>query len=68
MDYIGALESALGITAQKNMMPMQPGDVPMTSADTSELAAWVGFAPDTDVRDGVKRFVEWYLAYHGRND
>ena len=68
MDYIGALESAQGITAEKNMMPMQPGDVPMTSADTAELAAWVGFAPDTDVRDGVQRFVDWYLAYHGRND
>lgn len=68
MDYIGALESALGLTAKKNMMPMQPGDVPMTNADTSELAKWVGFAPDTDVRDGVKRFAEWYLAYHGKND
>lgn len=68
MDYIGALEAALGITAKKNMMPIQPGDVPATSADTSELFKWVGFAPDTDVRDGVKRFVEWYLAYHGRND
>ncbi|MEC8269896.1 MAG: NAD-dependent epimerase [Pseudomonadota bacterium] len=68
MDYIGALESALGITAEKNMMSMQPGDVPMTSAETTELADWVGFAPDTDVRDGVQRFVDWYLAYHGRND
>ena len=68
MDYIGALEAALGITAKKNRMPMQPGDVPATSADTSELLKWVGFAPDTDVRDGVKRFAEWYLAYHGRND
>jgi len=68
MDYIGALEEALGITAKKNMMPMQPGDVPATSADTSELKDWVGFAPNTDVREGVRRFVEWYLAYHGRND
>ena len=68
MDYIGALEDALGVTAKKNMMPMQPGDVPATSADTTELFKWVGFAPNTDVRDGVKSFVEWYLAYHGRND
>ena len=68
MDYIGALESALGITAEKNLMPMQPGDVPATSADTSELKDWVGFAPNTDVRDGVKRFVDWYIAYYGRND
>ena len=68
MDYIGALESALGITAEKNLMPMQPCDVPATSADTSELKDWVGFAPNTDVRDGVKRFVDWYIAYYGRND
>ena len=68
MDYIGALESALGITAEKNLMPMQPGDVPATSADTSELKDWVGFAPNTDVRDGVKRFVDWYIAYYGHND
>ena len=68
MDYIGALETALGVTAEKNMMPMQPGDVPATSADTSELADWVGFAPDTDVRIGVQRFVDWYVSYFGRND
>ena len=67
MDYIGALEDALGMTAEKNMMPMQPGDVPATSADTSELRDWVGFAPDTDVRDGVQRFVDWYISYYGRN-
>ena len=49
------------------MMPMQPGDVPATSADTTELRDWVDFAPNTDVRDGVKKFVDWYVAYHGRN-
>ncbi|CAI8235843.1 MAG: UDP-N-acetylglucosamine 4-epimerase [SAR116 cluster bacterium] len=67
MDYIAALEDALGMTAEKNMMPMQPGDVPATSADTSELRDWVGFAPNTDVRDGVQRFVDWYIGYYGRN-
>ena len=67
MDYIGALEDALGMTVEKNMMPMQPGDVPATSADTSELRDWVGFAPNTDVRDGVQRFVDWYIGYYGRN-
>ena len=67
MDYIAALEEALGITAEKNMMPMQPGDVPATSADTTELRDWVDFAPNTNVRDGVKKFVDWYVAYHGRN-
>jgi UDP-glucuronate 4-epimerase len=67
MDYIGALERALGISASMNMMEMQPGDVPATSADTSALRDWVGFAPDTRVEDGVARFAEWYLNYYGRN-
>jgi len=65
MDYISALESALGRPAQKNFLPMQPGDVPATSADTSELDAWVGFRPDTPVREGVLRFVQWYREHYG---
>ncbi|MDC3234747.1 NAD-dependent epimerase [Candidatus Puniceispirillum sp.] len=68
MDYIGALETALGVTAEKNFMPMQPGDVPATSADTSDLAKWVGFQPNTPVADGVKRFADWYLAYYRKKD
>ena len=68
MDYIAALERAMGITAQKNMMEMQPGDVPATNADTSALREWVGFAPDTAVDVGIDRFVEWYLNYYGRNE
>jgi UDP-glucuronate 4-epimerase len=63
-DYIGALEDALGRKAQKNYLPMQPGDVPATSANTDELDAWVGFKPRTPVREGVRRFVEWYRAYY----
>jgi UDP-glucuronate 4-epimerase len=68
MDYIGALESALGVTAKKNFLPMQPGDLPATSADTSELGKWVGFQPDTVVNFGVQKFAEWYLAYYHEND
>lgn len=64
MDYIHALETALGIEAKKNFMPMQPGDVPMTSADTRELDDWVGFKPNTRVIDGVKRFVDWYREFY----
>ena len=67
MDYIDALESELGIEAKKNFMPMQPGDVPATSADTTELGKWVGFQPDTKVREGVQHFVDWYIGYHGQN-
>ncbi len=62
-DMIGALESALGREAVRNYLPMQPGDVLATWADTSLLQALTGFCPRTDYRDGVKRFVEWYLEY-----
>jgi UDP-glucuronate 4-epimerase len=64
-EYIAALEEALGRTAARNYLPMQPGDVPATSADTRELDAWVGFKPATPVREGVGRFVEWYRAFYG---
>ena len=65
MDYIEAIELALGQTAVKNYLPMQPGDVPATAANTDELDAWVGFKPGTEVRVGVERFVTWYRQYHG---
>ena len=64
MDYIGALESAMGIEAQKNYLPIQPGDVPATSANTAELNAWVGFKPNTAVTEGVARFADWYRSYY----
>lgn len=64
LDYIQALENALGITAKKNYLLMQPGDVPATSANTDELTAWVGFKPNTSVHSGVTRFVEWYRGYY----
>ena len=68
MDYIGVLEAALGVTARKNFMPMQPGDVPATSADKNELWKWVGFQPNTPVVDGVQKFADWYLTYYQKND
>jgi UDP-glucuronate 4-epimerase len=64
MDYIRALEKASGIEAKKNFLPMQPGDVPATSADTSELEKWVGFKPNTRVQDGVARFFAWYKDHY----
>lgn len=64
MDYITALEGALGLIAQKNYLPMQPGDVPATSANTDELNAWIGFKPDTAVQEGVAKFVDWYRSYY----
>ena len=64
MDYIGALEQELGIEAIKEFLPMQPGDVPATSADTRELEDWVGFHPNTAVADGVANFVKWYRDFY----
>ena len=64
MEYITALEQALGVTARKNMLPMQPGDVMDTSADTAELYRDIGFKPETSVEEGVKRFVDWYKAFY----
>lgn len=64
MDYITALEEALGMEAQKNMMPIQPGDVLETSADTKPLYDMVGFRPQTSFKQGVKNFVDWYKAYY----
>ncbi|MFM8525479.1 MAG: NAD-dependent epimerase [Cyanobacteriota bacterium] len=65
MKYIEAIENALGITAEKVFLPMQPGDVQATAADTSALEAWTGFRPNTRVRDGVARFVAWYRGFYG---
>ncbi|HZX32844.1 MAG TPA: NAD-dependent epimerase [Rhodocyclaceae bacterium] len=64
LDFIGAIESALGMTAEKRLLPMQDGDVPATYADTQALADWVGFAPATSVEEGVRRFVAWYRDYY----
>jgi UDP-glucuronate 4-epimerase len=60
MDYIEAIEQALGKTALKRLLPMQPGDVHETHADPSLLVALTGYKPTTQVRDGVKAFVDWY--------
>ncbi|WP_437890521.1 NAD-dependent epimerase [Phytobacter sp. V91] len=64
MDYITALEEALGIEAQKNMLPIQPGDVLETSADTRALYEVTGFKPQTSVKQGVKNFVDWYRGFY----
>lgn len=63
MEFIEAIEAALGTTAAKNFLPLQPGDVPATRADVSELEAWTGFRPGTPVREGVEHFVRWYRDY-----
>lgn len=62
--YIEVLEQELGKKAEMNLLPLQPGDVPDTSADVRALADAVGYRPDTPVEVGVKRFVEWYRSYY----
>lgn len=64
-DYIAALEAALGRKAEKELLPMQPGDMPDTFADVGDLAADLGYRPVVSVREGVARFVEWYLGFYG---
>ena len=64
MDYIAALEGALKITARKQMLPIQPGDMHSTSADTRALQAWVGFSPAMPVATGVQHFVDWYRSFY----
>lgn len=59
-EFITAIESATGRKAQRNPMPMQPGDVPSTWADASLVEALVGELPRTDIRDGIQKFVDWY--------
>ncbi len=65
MRYIEVLEQCLGKKAVMDMLPMQPGDVPATYADTADLERDVGFRPATPVETGIARFVEWYKTYHG---
>jgi len=60
MDYIAALEKAMGRTAEKILMPMQPGDVRKTWADTRDLEALVGYRPQTTIEEGVAAFIDWY--------
>jgi UDP-glucuronate 4-epimerase len=65
MDFIGAIEAALGQEARKNMLPLQQGDVPATYADIDDLVRDAGFQPSTPIQKGIARFIEWYRDYYG---
>ena len=65
MRFIAVMEEALGRKVEMNMLPMQPGDVKATWADTSDLVAVTGWKPETTIEDGVRRFVQWYQAFYG---
>jgi UDP-glucuronate 4-epimerase len=64
MDYISAIEKALGKTAIKELLPLQPGDVPDTFANVDDLVEQFHYKPATNVQDGIQRFVDWYLNYY----
>ncbi|MDY0062176.1 MAG: NAD-dependent epimerase [Myxococcota bacterium] len=65
LDYIEAIEQALGRQAERRLLPLQPGDVPATWADVSELVRDFDYRPSTPVQEGIRRFVEWYRWFYG---
>ena len=66
LKFIEVLEDCLGKKAEKNLLPMQPGDVPGSYADVEDLVNDVGFKPSTPIEKGIKKFVEWYLDYYSK--
>ena len=64
LTLIEVIEQSLGCKAEKNMLPIQPGDVPATYADVDDLIRDVGFQPKTPIEEGVRKFVDWYRSYH----
>lgn len=66
MEFVAAIEAATGKSAQKRLMPMQPGDVPATWADATMIETLTGPLPRTEIGDGVRRFVDWYRGYYGK--
>ncbi len=65
MRYIEVIEECLGRKAQKNLLPLQPGDVPETFADIDDLVRDVGYRPATPIEVGVRSFVDWFCEYYG---
>jgi UDP-glucuronate 4-epimerase len=65
LHFIEVIEAAMGKTVKKNFLPMQPGDVPTTYADVSDLMDDVGFQPNTPIEQGIAKFVDWYRSYYG---
>jgi UDP-glucuronate 4-epimerase len=65
-EVVRLIEEALGKPAVRELLPMQPGDVPQTCADASDLAHAVGFRPNTPIAEGVRRFVDWFLEFRSK--
>jgi UDP-glucuronate 4-epimerase len=68
MDFITAIENKLGKTIQKNMLPIQPGDVPATYADVTDLVEDLKYKPATPIQQGIDNFVDWYLEFFKKDE
>ena len=68
MDFIEAIENKIGKKAQKNLMPLQAGDVPSTYANVDDLVADLGYKPQTSIEEGINNFIDWYMEFFGVND
>jgi len=66
MDFIEEIERQLGKKAQMNLLPLQPGDVPASHADVTDLMEDLGYKPATSIRDGIAEFVKWYRGFYGQ--
>ena len=66
MEFIDTIENVLGKKAKKEFLPMQPGDVPSTFADIEDLVSDIGFKPNTPIKAGIQKFVEWYIQYYNK--
>jgi UDP-glucuronate 4-epimerase len=64
LEFVEAIEKKLGVTAEKNFLPMQPGDVKATFADVADLMQYIGYKPGTSIENGVHQFIDWYKAYY----
>jgi len=64
MEFIETIEKAVGKKAKKNLLPMQPGDVPSTWADTTDLEKDLGYKPKVDLKEGIENFVNWYKCFY----
>tara|TARA_Y100000589_G_scaffold331421_1_gene384893 strand:- start:7094 stop:8116 length:1023 start_codon:yes stop_codon:yes gene_type:complete len=65
-NYIKAIEENLGIKAKKELLPMQPGDVPATSSDCTSLESYINYKPNTSIEDGIGKFISWYKKFYGK--
>ena len=66
MEYICEIEEALCKKAKKIYMPMQPGDVEITESDNQELNKWIGYKPNTSIKNGINKFIKWYIEFYGK--